>query len=129
MSRVRETSHHSRRVLLVEDDQVLRKMLARYLREQSFTVDEAQNGLEALEQLDRCVPDVTLLDLSMPQMDGPSFVEYCRQNPRFATVPIVVFSGTQTDEEQAKRIGARAYLMKPIDLDVLHAVLERVAAS
>ena len=119
----------SRRILLVEDDRVLLRMLTQYLRQCGYTVDQAQNGKEALERLSRSLPDVVLLDLNMPEMDGPTFMEESRRDARYATIPVVVLSGTTTDEEQASRIGARAYLMKPIDLDVLQAVLERVAGS
>ena len=117
------------RILVVEDDQPLRRLLVRYLREGGYVVDEAEDGAEALTRMSAEVPDVVLLDMVMPGVTGPEFMAACRNDPRLAPVPVVVLSGAPADEFSASQLGARAYLMKPIDLDVLRAVIDRVTTS
>jgi CheY-like chemotaxis protein len=117
------------RVLLVDDNQQLRKMLARYLRRVGHTVDESEDGAEGLAQMRRTVPDVVVLDMMMPGIGGAEFIETCRGEPRLAVVPVVVYSGAIADEDVARKLGARAYLVKPVDLDVLRAVVEQVSTS
>jgi CheY-like chemotaxis protein len=120
---------HAKRVLIAEDDEEFRRMMAVYLRQAGYTVDEAPNGVEALSTMLAVVPDALLLDLQMPQMDGQTLLATCRATPRLASVPVVVLSGMPADEIAANALGARAYLVKPIDLDLLESVLERVTRS
>jgi len=117
------------RILVVEDDPRLRTLLARYLRGVGYVVDEAENGAEALAKMAGRPPDAVLLDMVMPQVNGPEFLATTRNDPRLAAVPVVILSGAPADEQSAKELGARAYLMKPIDLDVLKAVIDRVTRS
>jgi CheY-like chemotaxis protein len=119
----------TRRVLLAEDNVKLRRIMARYLRTVGYTVDEAHNGIEALEMMRARTPDAILLDMQMPDMDGRTLLATSRRDPRLAVVPVVVLSGQPADEAAANEIGARAYLMKPIDLDVLRSVLDRVTQA
>ena len=119
----------TRRVILAEDNEKLRRLMAKYLRTVGYTVDEANNGIEALEMMRASVPDAILLDMQMPDMDGPTLLATYRRDPRLAVVPVVVLSGQPTDEATANEIGARAYLMKPVDLDVLRSVLDRVTRA
>jgi CheY-like chemotaxis protein len=119
----------ARHVLVVEDDPRLRKMIVTYLNRAGYEVREAEDGAQALAILRTSIPDAVLLDLQMPRMNGTEFLAACRNDPRLATVPIVVYSGAPADEATAEQLGARAYLMKPVDLDVLRAVMDRVTTS
>jgi two-component system, OmpR family, phosphate regulon response regulator PhoB len=119
----------AKRVLVVEDDQRLRRLLTHYLRRVGYVVDEASDGAEGLARMASTVPDVVVLDLMMPGIGGVEFMAACRGDPRLMAVPVVVYSGAPADEESATQLGARAYLMKPVDLDVLRAVVERVSTS
>jgi two-component system, chemotaxis family, chemotaxis protein CheY len=119
----------ARRVLIVEDDQKLRTMLVKYLRGSGYTVDEAEDGAKGLACMQANPPDAVILDVQMPEMDGPSFLRTARGDPRLAAVPVVVYSGSPTDQQTAQELGARAYLMKPVDLDVLRAVLDRLTTA
>jgi CheY-like chemotaxis protein len=119
----------SRRVLIVEDDQKLRRMLVRYLRGSGYTVDEAEDGAKGLASMQANPPDAVVLDVQMPEVDGPAFLRTARGNPLLAAVPVVVYSGSPTDQQTAQELGARAYLMKPVDLDVLKAVLDRLTTA
>ena len=116
-------------MLLVEDDGRLRKMLVRYLRTSGYAVDEAEDGAEGLSRLRERPPDAVVLDVQMPKLDGPGFLTALRGEPRLASIPVVVYSGSPADQSTATELGARAYLMKPVDLDVLRAVLDRLTTA
>jgi DNA-binding response OmpR family regulator len=116
-------------VVVVEDDPRLRRMLVTYLTRAGYEVQEAEDGAQALAAMQTAIPDAVLLDLQMPRMNGAEFLAACRGDPRLATVPVVVYSGAPSDEVTAEQLGARAYLMKPVDLDVLRAVMDRVTTS
>lgn len=119
----------ARHVVVVEDDPRLRRMLVTYLNRAGYEVQEAEDGAQALAAMQTAIPDAVLLDLQMPRMNGTEFLAACRSDPRLATVPVVVYSGAPSDEVTAEQLGARAYLMKPVDLDVLRAVMDRVTTS
>jgi CheY-like chemotaxis protein len=104
-------------------------MIVTYLNRVGYEVEEAEDGAQALAAMRTSIPDAVLLDLQMPRMSGPEFLTACRSDPRLATVPVVVYSGAPADEVTAEQLGARAYLMKPVDLDVLRAVMDRVTTS
>jgi DNA-binding response OmpR family regulator len=109
------------RVLVVDDDHDIRESLASVLSDEGYDVAEAGNGLEALAEMDRERPDVVLLDLMMPVMDGWKTLQILRRTPRHATVPVVILSA-------ATAPGASDYIQKPISLDKLLALLEVVRA-
>lgn len=119
----------ARHVVVVEDDPRLRKMIVTYLNRAGYEVQEAEDGAQGLAAMQTAVPDAVLLDLQMPRMNGVEFLAACRSDPRLATVPVVVYSGAPSDEVTAEQLGARAYLMKPVDLDVLRAVMDRVTTT
>jgi CheY-like chemotaxis protein len=83
-------------------------------------VSRARHGLEALEQVDSSRPDVILLDLMMPVMDGVAFSQALRQRPRVSDIPIVVISA-DGNPQRAAAVGAAGYLAKPFDIDALLA--------
>ncbi|HTD76117.1 MAG TPA: response regulator [Chloroflexota bacterium] len=119
----------ARHVVVVEDDPRLRKMIVTYLNRAGYEVQEAEDGAQGLAAMQTAIPDAVLLDLQMPRMNGVEFLAACRSDPRLATVPVVVYSGAPSDEVTAEQLGARAYLMKPVDLDVLRAVMDRVTTT
>jgi CheY-like chemotaxis protein len=107
------------RVLVVDDDKDIRESLADILTEEGYEVAEAANGLQALAEIEREHPDVVLLDLMMPVMDGWKTLQILRRTPRHADVPIVILSAISAP-------GAADYIQKPISLDKLLALLEMV---
>ncbi|HEY3110270.1 MAG TPA: response regulator [Chloroflexota bacterium] len=118
-----------RRVLIVEDVLEVRQVVAEYLRQSNYLVDEASNGVEGLARMRESLPDVVLLDLVMPFMDGREFLAACREQCELASVPIIILSGDLRLPQAAERKSARASLVKPVDLDVLRAIVERVVSS
>ena len=111
-------------VLVVDDDPDILEAICDILGTESYRVSRARNGLEALERVDAERPDVILLDLMMPVMDGVTFASVLRQRPEVADVPILVISA-DGNPQRAASVGARGYLAKPFDID---ALLAHVAA-
>jgi two-component system chemotaxis response regulator CheY len=109
--------------LVVDDSRVIRKVARRILEDMSFAIEEAADGLEALTQCRRKMPDAVLLDWNMPVMNGLDFLRQLRQEPG-GDRPVVVFCTTENDLEhisEAIRAGANEYIMKPFDGDILHS--------
>jgi PAS domain S-box-containing protein len=93
-----------RRALVVEDDPDTRVWLRRVLREEGWTVLEAANGREALARLANVAPDVMLLDLIMPEMDGFELIEELRRNEVWRRLPVVVVTAAELSDEDHERL-------------------------
>jgi two-component system chemotaxis response regulator CheY len=105
-------------VLIVEDDEDLREMMAQILALEGFDTATATNGREALEYLKRDdAPQLILLDLMMPVMDGWEFQRERSRDPVLAGVPVVVLSAL--DETRAVGAASHEFLKKPLDFDRL----------
>jgi diguanylate cyclase (GGDEF)-like protein len=107
-------AHH---ILIVEDDASLRLLLRMQLESEGFMVSEAENGRLALEWLERSTPDLVLLDVMMPEMDGYTTCRMIRKQRRLAQIPVIFL--TAKDEAESKILsldqGANDYLTKPYD--------------
>lgn len=114
-------------VLVVDDDPDILEPICEILEAERYRVARARNGVEALEQVAREAPDVILLDLMMPVMDGSSFARALRTSrfSRGVPIPIVVISADGRPED-AVALGARAFLAKPFAID---ALLRELAAA
>jgi CheY-like chemotaxis protein len=111
-------------VLIVEDDADLREMMAQLLTLEGFQTEAVANGKEALEYLRTATrPDLILLDLMMPVMDGWEFRRHQRQDPRLAEVPVIVLSAL--DGSRALDVDGTAFLKKPLDFDHLIELVRR----
>ena len=120
------------RILVVEDDEAIRGLVSEVLRDDGYDVSEASNGIEALEAVSARRPDLIVLDLMMPVMDGWTFVEECRRSRRCEQVPIVVTSAAHDLPRTAERLrslGVRTCLSKPFDVDGLLALVQRYVAA
>jgi CheY-like chemotaxis protein len=105
-------------VLIVEDDADLREMMAQLLSLEGYQTAAVANGREALEYLHRSdSPEVILLDLMMPVMDGWEFRRHQQADPTLARVPVIVLSAL--DQSRTADVGAAAFLKKPLDFDRL----------
>ena len=92
------------RVLVIEDDELVRAEIAVTLFGQGFEVTEAENGRVALERLRDVVPSVVLLNLMMPEMDGFEFVTEFRREPAWRAIPIVVITARDLSREDRERL-------------------------
>jgi len=120
------------RILLVDDDESIRQVVSIFLSDEGYAIGQAGNGQAALDLLDEFRPDMILLDLRMPVMDGWEFVRVYRKLPG-PHVPIIAFVAALRAEEEREEIGAVGLLAKPFDLQELldaveHATQARRAA-
>src|SRR5512141_2759363 len=101
------------RVLLVDDDDTFRRVMGSELTRRGYTVVSAASGADAIEKGARVAPDVTLLDLRLPDMDGIEVLK--RMHAKNPSAPVVVLTahGTIDTAIQAMRLGAQDYLEKP----------------
>ncbi|MGE5571151.1 MAG: response regulator [Rhodospirillales bacterium] len=105
-----------KKILVVDDNDASRELLRAILRDQDREILEACQGGQALEIVAREVPDLVLLDVEMPVMDGFAVLRALREDPRFGTLPVVAVTAhaMQGSEEIALRAGFTAYITKPI---------------
>ena len=102
-------------VMVVDDSITMRKVTSRVLDNHSIEVITAQDGVDAIEQLHDHVPDLMLLDIEMPRMDGYELLEHVRADSRLRHVPVVMITSRagQKHRRKARKAGANAYLTKP----------------
>jgi two-component system cell cycle response regulator DivK len=124
---VQSKSGCRRRVLIADDESTTRVVIKRLLEREHFEVLQAQNGDEAVALVTRERPDLVLLDLNMPVMDGYEAIHHLRHNPALTGLPIIVLTAEdgQTIERRVLTMGADDYMVKPFDGPIL---LSRVNA-
>lgn len=111
----------ARSVLVVDDEPMARSMLRLILVRAGFEVREAEDGKAALSEVDRSLPDLMILDIMMPGIDGFEVCERLRADENTNSLPIIMLSA-KTDRESVKRglnLGANKYLTKPVGPDEL----------
>jgi len=117
------------RVLVVDDDDTLREMVAAVLADEGYAVQTARHGAEALSIVRQTPPDAILLDLMMPVMNGQQFLEEFRSSRAGDHIPVAVMSALHTAAGLAKDMGANGCLAKPFDLDELLAQVQTLLSS
>ena len=114
------------RILVVDDDPDILEALSEILEAEGFEIRRARNGKEALDKLEPDPPQLILLDLMMPVMDGWEFAQRMRQRPpAVSSIPLIVLSADRNVGPKAQDIGAVGHLAKPFELDELLRVLRR----
>jgi CheY-like chemotaxis protein len=118
-------------ILFAEDDQEQRSMLRFILSSQNMTIFEAVNGEEALEKIPRARPDLILLDLFMPKVDGFGVLEAVKASPETSHIPVIILSAWPTGDnrDRAKNAGAIEFLTKPYDPFHLIKVVKKYLAT
>lgn len=116
------------RILIADDRAASRELLRVALEGAGYEVSEACDGAEAVQLARELGPDLILLDIQMPVLDGAEAATLLRQDPRFATLPIVALTayGMRADREKALNAGFTSYLTKPVALTVLRAEISRL---
>lgn len=106
--------HNDRNILIVEDDKLLRDLLTEKLQRSGFIVVGAIDGKQALEKLDVARPDLVVLDLVLPGLDGFEILRHIKEDPATKGIPVLVLSnlGDKDDIRRAKGLGAEEYLIK-----------------
>jgi two-component system alkaline phosphatase synthesis response regulator PhoP len=117
----------SKRILIVEDDPSVLRATSYILEKEGYQVLTAQNGLEGLKKAREDNPDLLILDVMLPGIDGFEICHSLRSEPETAGLPIIMFSakGQESDKATGLKVGADEYLTKPVDREVL---LNKVAA-
>jgi len=115
-------------VLVVDDSLTVRKITTRLLTREGFRVDSAKDGVDALERMHDLIPDVVLLDVEMPRMDGFELARVMRNDERLKSVPIIMITSRTADKHRnhALEIGVNVYLGKPYQEQQL---LDNIAAQ
>jgi len=115
-------------VLVVEDYQDAREMYAAYLQFSGFDVAEAGNGIEAIEKTHELLPDIVLMDLALPRMDGWEATRRLKNDERTRHIPIVALTGHALagHAEGAREAGCDAFVTKPCLPDALVAEIKRL---
>jgi len=119
-------------ILVAEDFDDARQVMKLLLQMKGYAVVEAVNGQEAVEIATQQSPDLILMDLNMPIMDGVAAVRYLRRQPVPARVPIIALTAHSGDgawREQALDAGCNEYFSKPIDFDLLHAAITSLCSA
>ncbi|HKO24275.1 MAG TPA: response regulator [Chloroflexota bacterium] len=120
--------HTAPQVLVVDDDEGIREFVAMALSSAGYDVMSAPDGAAALDLLATSQPDVILLDMLMPKVDGWEFARLYEQWPG-AHAPIIVLTAARDAQARAAEIKADAWLAKPFHLDALFACLEQYATQ
>ncbi|MDQ6786933.1 MAG: response regulator [Acidobacteriota bacterium] len=118
---------NSQKIILVVDDLEDTRVLMRFLLEDlGYRVLEAENGWKAVESVKRQVPDLILMDMALPSVDGISATKLIRQFEETSKIPIIAFTASgQYVYQQAIEAGCNALLDKPIDTDKLQSMLDQ----
>ena len=111
-------------VLVVDDDPDILEALSEILEAEGFQIRRARHGKEALERLTPEPPQLILLDLMMPVMDGWEFAHQLRQQPGGKDIPIIVLSADRNVAVKAREIGASGHLAKPFELNDLLGLVQ-----
>src|SRR5690606_22521830 len=108
-------------VMVVDDSLTMRKVLSRTLEREGYVVITAKDGMDALQVLQETRPDIILLDIEMPRMDGFEFARNVRGDAETALIPIIMISSRTAEKYQnhAKELGVNAFLGKPVQDDDL----------
>jgi CheY-like chemotaxis protein len=113
------------RVLVVDDEREIREVMVEVLRDEGYEVFSAADGLEGLERLREALPNLVLLDLMMPGMNGWQFRAKQLEQPELARIPVIVVSALGTDGS----LGVQGAIEKPFDLSLLLSEVKRLALA
>jgi two-component system, cell cycle response regulator DivK len=119
-------SHEVKRILLVEDHYLNRLLLSDYLSYCGYDVQSLSEGSAFFSTIERFQPELMLLDLKLPDIDGYSLLKQVQQKPDLSKIPIIVVSAFafKADQELALSLGARRYFVKPLKLKELILTIE-----
>jgi DNA-binding NarL/FixJ family response regulator len=115
-----------KQLMLVDDDPNLIVLVKDYLEFRGYDVLTAENGRQALELLQKTIPDLIICDVMMPEMDGYTLVEHIREDPRTEWVPVLFLSAKGQSQDKVKGLttGADVYMVKPFEPEELVAQVE-----
>jgi CheY-like chemotaxis protein len=114
---LRRTLPTERKLLVVDDDEDARRLISAYLSEEGYEIQTAGNGREALDLLGPFAPDLVILDLMMPVMDGMAFLDTIRADPPYRYLPVIIVTAKVLSPEEVRRLSVEAQsILKKADL-------------
>ena len=118
------------RILIAEDNTINRELLRELLEARGYAVEEAPDGQAALRIMEHSTPDILLLDIGMPVLDGYAVVRKVRENPRLVHLPVLAVTAyaMQGDREKILSSGFDGYLPKPVNAGLLVEEIKRLLA-
>jgi len=118
-------------ILYVEDNKDNRTLVRRVLMAEGYNILEAVDATEALRTLEEAIPDLILMDINMPDVDGYTLTRQIKRKPGFENVPIIALTANvmRGDREKSLDAGCDGYIQKPIDIDTICDQLERYLRS
>lgn len=120
------------KILIIEDDRFIAKMYQTKLSIEGYTVETAENGTQGIEKIKSFLPDLVLLDIIMPEMDGFGVLEAIRDDDTINSTPVVVMSNLAQEDhlKRAKALGAKGYIVKSqlTPMDVVKKIKEVLAS-
>ncbi len=115
-----------KQILLVDDDAAVLSLLSAYLKTKpGVSVRTATNGAEALEDIKKSRPDLIVLDVMMPVMDGYGFLREVKKDERHRTIPIIVLTAREMTRDIFIQEGVRDFVVKPYDADELFGIISK----
>lgn len=108
-----------KKILLVEDDLSIRELLTEILEDEGYVVSSSANGSEGLECLKNTIPDLIIMDIMMPVMDGYAFRKELLKNNKFNSIPVIVMSAQTQGLEKLEAHGLTNFINKPLELSHL----------
>ena len=119
------------RVLVVDDDEVIRRLIAVNLQLEGFDVETAVDGQDCLDKVTEIDPDVITLDVMMPRLDGWETAVQLRKSPETAHIKVVLITARAQEDDKTRgtHVGADAYLTKPFDPNEMIRVVRELAAA
>ena len=114
------------KVLVVDDAEFLRVRITKMLAGEGYEVNEAENGARALEMYQQIKPDVVLMDITMPEMDGLTALKHIRANDPKAKVIMLTALGQESVVLEAVKSGARDFIVKPFDRDRVMSAINKL---
>ncbi|MCB4756614.1 MAG: response regulator [Elusimicrobia bacterium] len=108
----------TKKILIVDDEEIIHKTLKKILNSASLELSSAYNGLQALEMAESEFPDLILLDINMPKMDGNEVMRELRKNPKTRSIPVIMLTGNGEviDRVVGYELGVQDYVTKPFDV-------------
>ncbi len=120
----------AKKILIIEDEEILTDLLEKKLTQVGYDVSVAEDGVKGMEQVEKSIPDLILLDIVMPKMGGFEVMKELQKREEFAKIPIIIISnsGQPVELDLAQKLGAKDWLIKT-DFDpqeVLDKVVKQI---
>ncbi|WCT77676.1 response regulator [Novosphingobium humi] len=118
----------AKRIMVVEDNDLNRKLFCDVLKSQGFTVEPVGDGLEALDKARAFVPDLMIMDIQLPNISGLELIEGAKADPLLRAIPVLAVTAYagKGDEDRIREAGADGYLAKPVSIGPFMAAVKRL---